>query len=76
MKDKNTIGIIYKLEPNVNKLELEGQGEHKGSLNDHYELQNIFLHRALLVLLHNIVYIYFFNYYFLNLTYVRNYCKM
>lgn len=55
MKDKNTIGIIYKLEPNVNKFELEGQGEHKGSLNDHYELQNIFLHCALLVLLHNIV---------------------
>ncbi len=55
MKDKNTIGIIYKLEPNVNKFELEGQGEHKGSLNDHYELQNIFLHCALLMLLHNIV---------------------
>jgi len=58
MKDKNTIGIIYKLEANVNKFELEGQGEHKGSLVDHYELQNIFLHCALLVLLHSIIYLF------------------
>jgi len=31
MKKNNTIDIIYKIEPNVNKFELDGQGEHKGS---------------------------------------------